>query len=252
MDMIARTHQLSLELFCKVNDFRELYRAYSWRSDNWSSGFIDILRLEKQVYSHDRENGITLDDVKDIAKWGMLPNPDLIEGSDRVLAPNTFYDNFGSLKPQIKSGPIAPLIDLRKNIFKGIGPTYFSKILRFAAPRVYGAIDTRLVRVFGKGDDSKQLHDWLDLEVNLNDTGTSWFIPKWQEQWPSGYKRWLDILQTFSLMLPADCLHLDAFVEHGLRDKGVWTCADVEMALFTYASKRIDNSGIKLGQDQGR
>lgn len=234
---LDQTLQQNLELFYRENDFCSLYRSYRWNNDNRSSGFGDILRLENQVYSHDRENGITLDDVKAIAEWGMLPDPDRIKGSDRVLAPNTFYDSFGSLKPKIKSDPIAPLSSLRKSITAGIGPTYFSKILRFSAPRIYGAIDTRLVRVFGKGDVANQLYDWLDLQVN--DTDSRWFIPEGQQQWPSGYKSWLNILQTFCSILPANCPHPDAFVEHGLREEGVWTPADVEMALFTYASKSI-------------
>lgn len=46
---------------------------------------------------------------------------------------------------------------------RGFGPTYASKLLRFAVPQVFGAIDIRLVRIFGRGDPGMQRYPLLDL-----------------------------------------------------------------------------------------
>jgi hypothetical protein len=53
------------------------------------------------------------------------------------------------------------------------------------------------------------------------------------------YFRWLDILEHLKNQLNLkgiQCPHPDSFVMSGLREKGIWTCADVEMALFAYSS----------------
>ena len=124
---------------------------------------------------------------------------------------------------------------LEHRIRKGIGPTYLSKVLRFGLPQEYGAIDSRCVRVFGKGDPDSSRHSWLDIRVR-ND-GYGWYIPRTQSHWPKGYGVWLDILRFFSNRLTRPCLHPQSFVATGLRCKNMWTCADVEMALFAYASR---------------
>ncbi len=229
--------ELSLKKFCGENRLGDLYRAYSWGDDSWGTGFIDILKIERQLRSHLFNDGITLDDVKDIARWGKLRNPGKIKGNSVVLTRNTIFGTENTLVPHAASNPLAALQFLRENIETGIGPTYFTKTLRFAAPSIYGAIDTRCVRVFGRGDPASQKHEWIGLHVK--DYGYGWFIPERQKNWPKGYFQWLGILKTICSLLPANCPHPPAFVEHGLREKGVWTCADVEMALFTYASKQI-------------
>lgn len=229
--------QAELKKFCSDNNLVSLYRSYVWGNDFWDTGFIDILRLERQLASHHKKNGVSLDDVKDIARWGKLRNPSKIKGNSFVLPCETFYGPDESHNPQNSIHSLSPLSILTENITSGIGPTYFSKILRFAAPRFYGAIDTRCVRVFGKGDPACEHHDWLDIYVK--NYGYGWFIPEKQKNWPNGYVKWLDILKTICSLLPANCPHPSEFVKHGLREKGVWTCADVEMVLFTYASMKL-------------
>ena len=236
----------SIEMFCNNNDFVQLYRSYDWNRDCWETGFVDIFRLEIQLITHDGNNGITLDDVREVAKWGKLRNTGRICGETPVLPRKTFNTPDSTIENVSSGGYLTPLSKLSKTITSGIGPTYFTKILRFSAPTIYGALDTRCVRVFGKGDPECQRHDWLDITVK--NYGYGCFIPEIQRNWPSGYEKWLDILNIICTILPANCPHPPAFVEKGLRQKGVWTCADVEMALFTYASRYIAESNGLKGQ----
>ena len=57
--------------------------------------------------------------------------------------------------------PIGSEILQRK--IKGLGPTYLSKVLRFALPSEFGAIDTRIVRVVGMGDPTSKQQNWLSI-----------------------------------------------------------------------------------------
>lgn len=233
----ALPEQLILELnnFLNRNDFIDLYRSYSWYSDTYANGFPGILGLEEQLIRSDMDRGISMQDVRDVANWGKLRNPGQIVGNYIVLPRNTLHTNTGSPHKILWHQPISPVCTLEENITKGIGPTYLSKVLRFGLPHEYGALDSRCVRVFGEGDPHTQKHNWLAIRVR-ND-GYGWYIPKTQANWPSGYGIWIDILRSFSNKLPDSCPHPHEFVATGLRFRKKWTCADVEMALFTYASK---------------
>lgn len=185
-----------------------------------------------------KNNGISLKDVKDVTAWGRLSNPAGIKSKDIVLTPKSLFTVKGDVKQELDQHPTLPILSLQKNIEKGIGPTYQSKIVRFGLPQEYGAIDTRCVRVFGQGDPKSQRHNWLPLKVSY---GNRWYIPKTQAAWPEGYGRWINILRYFSQKLPNNCPHPQDFVTKRLRSDKKWTCSDVEMALFTYASKAISN-----------
>jgi hypothetical protein len=226
---------LDLSNFLGRNDFVELYKSYSWGDDSYANGFPCILSLEAQLIKSDMGRGISLQDARDIANWGKLRNPKQITGNDIVLPRNTLHTDGGSPPDILRLQPIGPVCTLEDNITKGIGPTYLSKLLRFGLPQEYGALDSRCVRVFGKGDSNTQKHDWLRIRVR--NYGYGWYIPKTQATWPSGYGLWIDILRFFSEKLPDNCPHPQGFVSSDLRFKNKWTCADVEMALFTYASQ---------------
>jgi hypothetical protein len=221
--------------FLTENDFSDLYVSYNWRNDNYDDGFPDILKIENVLVASDRNEGISLEDVRRVADWGKLRNPGRIQGKEIVLPPRTLHDTNINPSENLALSPLRPLLFLEGNVKKGVGPTYLSKVLRFGLPVEYGAIDTRCVRVFGKGDPLSQRHGWLDLKAR-ND-GYGWYIPKAQRAWPSSYGTWLNILRYFSQRLPRNCPHPKAFTRCGLRLNNEWACADVEMALFTYASR---------------
>ncbi|MGA2152709.1 MAG: hypothetical protein ABSG48_11245 [Geobacteraceae bacterium] len=224
-----------LDEFLARNDFVDLYKYYNWRNDNYNDGFPDILNIENTLIASDRNEGISLRDVRTVADWGKLRNPARIEGSEIVLPPRTLHGTNNIPSESLAHSPLAPVLLLERNIEKGIGPTYLSKVLRFGLPTEYGAIDTRCVRVFGEGDPRTQRHHWLNLRTR-ND-GYGWYISKAQRAWPSDYDIWLNILRYFSQKLLSTCPHPEAFVHCGLRSNNKWACADIEMAIFAYASQ---------------
>jgi len=226
--------QHQLQAFALANNFVDLYRSYLWREDTSAKGFPDILRLELTLTASDRTTGVTLDDVRAVARWGAMRNQGRISGPQVVLPPNTFHLAVGVVPTALAVNPLAPLILIQAQL-KGLGPTYLSKILRFAQPQVYGAIDTRCVRVFGIGDLQAHRCDWLSLRAR-ND-GYGWYIPKAQSDWPDQYGLWINILRHFASTLPHNCPHPPGFVANGLRQQGIWQCGDVEMALFAFASQ---------------
>lgn len=224
-----------LDAFLRAHSLPDLYRAYAWGNDTYEDGFPDIYRLESHLAMMDQTTGITLSDVKCVAKWGAMRNQGRIAGARVVLPPRSLHAPEGVAAAEVNDDPLAPLLALQANITGGLGPTYLSKVLRFGLPQKYGAIDTRCVRVFGDGDADVRRHDWIKLSAR-ND-GYGWSIPKAQKAWPKECATWIDILRHFATRLPANCPHPSSFVRAGLRREGVWECADVEMALFSYASQ---------------
>ena len=225
-----------VDLFASKVDLVELYRGYSWERDTYTAGFPDILRLEMQLGSRGRKDGITLEDIRDVAKWGHLRNQARIEGPAFPLRRSDLYDSQGKPKAATESLVLEPLHALGRTT-QGLGPTYLSKVLRFALPEHYGAIDSRCVRVFGKGDPRAQQHDWLTLKAS--NYGSGWAILETQRAWPDDYALWVTILRHVASQMPVPCPHPRAFIKARLRQLGQWTCADVEMALFTYASRSL-------------
>ncbi len=193
-------------------------------------------RLEKDSVEVAKHGYLTKDLIVRVAAWGRLRN------IKRVQCPERFsillYDSDYLVKsPRID--PSMPLKLLRETI-NGMGPTYLSKVLMFSCPQLYGAIDTRLVRVFGRGDSSLERLRWLSLIVKNDDYG--WYIPENQTFWPGDYHTWIKILHYITRSCHASglqCPHPDAYLAEGLRERGNWIAADVETALFSFASKRV-------------
>ena len=223
-----------LESFLKSVDFQYQYTSYDWGNDRHATGFKDILSLEIQLGRNAKTDGITYEDLIRVAEWGNMRNRGRVKCiNSPALKPRTLYTPDGNITSNLIGQPTSPIETLDENT-QGLGPTYLSKVLRFAMPEQYGAIDTWCVRVFGEGDPDKSRHNWLSLRVR-ND-GYGWYIPKTPKRlWPSEYGTWINILRYFANRLPPNCPHPPAFVKEGLREGGKWTCADVEMALFAYA-----------------
>jgi hypothetical protein len=223
-----------LGAFARENSFPDLYRPYSWKNDTYLKGFPDIYSLETRLSLSDQTTGITLDDVKAVAAWGSMRNQKRIRGPAVISPANTLHSITGETHPTLANQPLVPLSTMQAKLH-GVGPTYVSKVLRFALPQEYGAIDTRCVRVFGHGDSGANQHHWIQLRAR-ND-GYGWYIPGTQARWPHDYAVWLNILRHCATLLPKNCSHPQAFVQAGLRRCAVWECADVEMALFSYVSR---------------
>ena len=241
-----RTVKLSEDLredlkdFARQHDFAELYRKYNWTKgtakDTWENGFPCILELEKNMTVKAKRNLVKEKDVRQVAKWGgQNKNVKWCETVDLSL-----YDKSGDFRNKIRECPSIAVQILNKQkekgLIRGLAVTYLSKVLRFAAPSEFGAIDTRIVRVFGQGDSNSKRHDWLYLKVYKG--GRGWYIS--QIAWPRHYSRWIRILRCLAYSLNESnetCPHPQAFLTNGLRKQGIWECADVEMALWAYASQ---------------
>lgn len=234
---------VQVDRFLTKTDFAAFYRAYSWKGDTYVEGFPDILRLEKQLGSSGRQDGITLQDIQDVVAWGHLRNP-RVSGRAVPLKRSDLYDAQGRAQAAMADGAMEPLYALQRST-KGLGPTYLSKVLRFAIAEHYGAIDSRCVRVFGQGDPSAKQRDWLTLTAH--NYGSGWSISKTQRAWPGDYALWLTILRYMASKMPVPCPHPRIFVEEGLREKGRWACADVEMAIFAYASSFVQAESSRRG-----
>ena len=219
-----------LDAFIKSNDMQTLYKSYAWENDTYQKGFPDITRLELQLRKSEISTGITLKDAIDVAKWGAMRNQKRISGNAVVLPNNTLISADGDIQSCVESHPQAPIDTLK--LINGFGPTYQSKVLRFALPEEYGAIDTRIVRVFGHGDHKAHKHSWLELKTILGThkgKATGWSIYANRKKWPSGYSRWINILRYIARRIEDKCPHPKQLEERGLRKN--------EMALFCYASK---------------
>ena len=231
-----------VDRFVAKTDLARLYKEYSWDRDSHADGFPDILRLEKQLSRGARQKGVTLQDVRDVVAWGGGPSQSRIVGPITVLRPSDLYDDRrqGPPPPGLLLQPLEALLDLRY-----VGPTYASKVLRFAMPEHYGAIDSWCVRVFGQGDPAAKKQDWLQLQASpSNKSKNRWgILEKKRAGWPHGYGVWLAILRHIASTLAVPCPHPPIFTKEGLRRMGQWTCADVEMALFTYASQQVHAVG---------
>lgn len=226
--------------FFRKQDFAKLYKSYAWRRDTYHNGFPDILNLEHDICRAAKNGKISIKQIHKIAKWGGLPNISRIRSFKDTLN-LSLYQNDGLPLNELSDDPLLPLHNLDR-LTRGLGPTYLTKVLRFCLPIEYGAIDTRLVRVLGLGDPASKRHSWLTLRVTKEAGRFS--ISRWQGKWPSDYSKWLNILRLFANLLnnpdtKQPCPHPSSFVDKELRLNGIWACADIEMAIFSYASRSI-------------
>ncbi len=214
-------------------DFPKLYKSYKWVDDTWVNGFPDLFRLEKEISAAARQNSLRLEHVVKIAKWGKLPNIGRIACPDPIKI--KLYQN-DLPAPWLVAEPQNTVLLLQHQI-TGFGPTYVSKLLHFSVPQICGALDTRLVRVFGKKAQKYPLLNLYAMEIDGR-----WAIPATQAGWPGEYKIWVKILEVFADYLNKNqipCPHPPKYQQSGLRKDGIWLPADVETALFAYASKEL-------------
>ncbi len=232
----------SLKDFVKGHDLAELYRKYSWKDDTWTNDFPSILDLEKDVSEKAKRNLVKQGDVRRVVRWG--------GGTLKVKWCETvrlfLYDERGHFKKELRENPsIAAQIlkeQKERGLISGLGITYLTKVLRFAAPSEFGAIDSRIVRVFGQGDNNSKQHNWLSLTACSGEGEQRWAIRE-ESTWPKEYGNWIKILRFLANLLNSKnscCPHREPFIESSLRQEGVWVCTDVEMALFAYASQHIN------------
>jgi len=233
---LSQALRQSIDVFLKGQDLQRWYENYSWEGDTKGSGFRNIVDLELELTEAARHNRITCDHVMKIARWGGHPMIDKIKCNQKIDL--DLYED-GEKAAWIRGDPAEGLRRIRPQVHY-VGPTYMTKILRFADPFDFGALDTRITRVFGLGDPAHQYMHLLDLEAE--DKGWKWFIRYPQPAWPDEYSKFISMLRYMRMVLNNEgvcCPHPPVLYDHGLRTPGIWECADVEMALFSFASERI-------------
>lgn len=242
--MIALHPEVTIELEKMLTDldFSQLYREYSWKNDSYVTGFSDLFDLEKEISAAAKKGAINRNHLEKIGLWGKLPNVKGIKISEPLEM--KFYDQ-GHPLPKLLEDPVEIITQLKK-LVKGFGPTNCSKILHFAVPEVFGALDSRLVRALGNSGCEYHL-----LKLDAEKCGTRWQITPSQPNWPDEFGTWIQILNYLANRLNQDkkqCPHPEKYYQENLRINDVWLPADVETALFSYASKLVKPKSDKFEQ----
>lgn len=215
-------------LLCDL-DLPALYRRYTQER-----GFPGVYRLEQEMTAAAKTGSLGPDHVQRLA----CPDEE-VTCADPL--PVTLY--IGDVPAYwLTRQPEATIRPLRWQV-RGAGPTTLSRLLRFAVPQVFGAVDPWLVRVFGRGDPGTQRYRLFDLQVTRS--GGRWTIPAAQPGWPGEYGVWVRTLQAIARLLNREevcCPHTEPFLRAGLRDRGIWAAADVEIALSGYAREVVQGA----------
>jgi len=225
------------------NDMPFLFTSYDWDDDLWqkNNGFPKLFKLEREISAAAKENEFSKENLLHIAEWGKLPNK---TGISRVgQFKFTLYQE-GSPIFWLREEPENAICIVEGRI-PGFGPTYSSKLLHFAVPEIFGALDTWLVRAFGQGENNSFHYGFLDLKAMRSPKGR-WSISPRQSGWPDEYGTWIRILKHISDKLNEEmilCPHPLNFVRENFRKDGIWYPADVETALFSYA---FEERGLKI------
>jgi hypothetical protein len=210
------------------------YESYTWNSRSPEDSHRELFDLEKEISTAAKLNCIKHSHLLKIAEWGKHPNKKKISGPDPL---NLILYDGGKPVVCLRFEPVNPICIIEGRI-SGFGPTYSSKLLHFAVPEIYGALDTRLVRVFGNVSKDTSSYPMLDLNVTRPKKGRP-SIPRDQPNWPEEYGTWVAILNYYANVLNANriyCNHPPYYYDAGLRMNNQWLPADVETALFSYAS----------------
>jgi hypothetical protein len=214
----------------------EYYQSYDWGRDNRRTQFRDIVRLECLMIDAAKRNCITRDHLLHIAQWGGHPSSDQIRCRNPISLP--LYTDEG-YADWVITNPVKGIEILNPQMYY-FGKVFQSKLLRFVMPWEFGAIDKRICQVFGRGDPGSQYCELLSLEVEYN--GKRWDLKYQQAGWPSEYGTWIQILRMIANEMNQSgtpCPHPELMYEMGLRKKGIWECADVEMAMFSFVSRLL-------------
>lgn len=236
MQINENQRKKNVEKLMEKVDFVKNYEGYNWKRDTWENGFPNICRLELMVSKLAKEKSIDYECLIEIAQWGGLPKFSKVKCNGCIRI--SLYEK--GIPSGVYIDEPDNAISVLQSQIKGFGPTYLTKLLRFAVPTEFGALDTRIVRVFGVSNINVSEIQLLNLQAT-NYNGR-WAILKNQPGWPSEYGNWIIILKEITTELNKRkvlCPHPEKMIYYQLRKEGEWTVSDVEMALFAYASKKI-------------
>jgi hypothetical protein len=213
-----------------VRRFTDYYRAYVWSDTHGLSGYPPdqypafewIKSLEKRFLHYRSDPEVTpLFLIREMIQWGGSQNG-VLEKFDNALGTHCLQTKLDSVlgSLRIPRDAIKSALDI-----PGLGLTYASKLLRFLDPERYGALDGRIRKALGKIDPSPIPKVFDGNKPNM----------------ASGYCIFTEYVESLRRELSAKSI---PFPSEGSCAQQVWQAADVEMALFHWASSQEDDLAI--------
>lgn len=213
-----------------LHKFPDYFRAYSWDAkhelygypaDTYSQ-FEWMLSLEKRFgwlkSNYKIKNTASIYLVKEMIQWGGSQNGTLQKFEDGIESSNLkdlMFDTISNIQTPDKA--IAAALK-----FPGMGLTYASKMLRFLDPERYGALDSRIRSSFTKKEPGvlPVIHDSSDKSMIAGYVAFTKHLDNLKVQ-----------LNAARILRPSCSLPVGT----GLAK---WRSADIEMALFGWASSK--------------
>lgn len=211
-----------------LNKIPQYFCEYSWNSKHSLYGypadmydqFEWIVSLERRFEwlknNCEKENTASFYLIKEMIQWGGSQNGTL----------QKFEENLGKYNlHQLMLDTLSSLTSREKSIatalqFPGMGLTYASKMLRFLDPEHFGALDNRIRNAF-----KEKLPDVLPTIFDSS-----------HQSMITGFAAYTKYIETIKnqlngerIMRPKCALPIGANETH-------WRAADIEMALFAWAS----------------
>ncbi len=211
-----------------LKKFPEYFRAYSWDAKHALYGypadeyeqFFWIVSLEKRFNwlksNCKKENTASIYLIKEMIQWGGSQNGTLQKFEDSIER-----HNLQQLMLETVSSLQSPKEAIEAALkFPGMGLTYASKMLRFLDPERYGALDSRIRKVFSEKVPAAlpKIYDSSDLSMVTGYVAFTEHLDGIKEQ-----------LNKAGILRPKCALPAGA-------GSAEWRSADVEMALFGWAS----------------
>lgn len=216
------------DLMPNLNNFPKYFRSYRWDAKHALYGYpADKFKEFEWIFSLERRfawlrlhcgsnNTASIYLIKEMIQWGGSQNGTLQKFEDGIGEHNlqhlmlNIVANLGSADKAISAALELP----------GMGLTYASKMLRFLDPEHYGALDRRIRKAFNKK--------------------TSGILPKTYDSQESsmvnGYVAFTNYVNDLKFQLDkAGVCRPDCDLPEGA-GPAKWRSADIEMALFVWAS----------------
>jgi len=197
------------------------HAAFGWPPDTLANGFAWIVSLEERFAEAAERGDLPVQRVAELILWGGNQN-NILRNFSQGIRDNNEYDILSRrVIDQLDNPGEAIQAALA---FRGLGLAYASKLLRFCRPSVYGALDGRIRTRLGGNLPTIRAGN-----IILMQTGYLAFL-----RITDSYKQ---VLREHQIIRPA----------YGPRGSSLdWTVAEVEMALFAWASN-IPKSGESTG-----
>lgn len=213
-----------------INNFPNYFRAYSWNAKHSLYGYPEdaypkfewVAVLENRFdwikTNCKSKNTASVYLLKEMIQWGGSQNGTL----------QKFEDGVGEINlQQILLNTISNLKNTEKAIsaaldFPGMGLTYASKLLRFLDPERYGALDSRI--------RSALMEKASGVLPKIYDSSNKSMV--------SGYVAFTDYIEDIKHQLNVNAIQRPECRLPAGKGSSEWRAADIEMALFGWASSK--------------